>query len=156
MLRTKWFRGLVGLVLVAVLAVTSTAQERRKQHPLMELIKQQQAVHVGQSYGEWAEQCFTWDDLEGFNECEVPGRIVEELKKDAEFAELVAQIRQMAPPARNELLRQAGNTFKPTWRQLGRISPAGQTDAGQQAERRVAAAIVGLVRQMLASTRTSN
>lgn len=156
MLRTNWIRRLMGLVLVALFAVTGTAKEPRKQHPLIELIQQQQAVCVGESYGQWAHECFTWRNLETFNREDVPGKIVKKLKEDAEFADLVAQIQEMTPSARSELLRQAAGTYKPTWAQLGRISPAGQTDAGQQAERRVAAAIVGLVRQLLAGPQADN
>lgn len=152
MLRIQWITGLAGLVLVAGLAFTTTAQERRKQHPLVELLKQQQAIHVGESWGPWIGQCFTWEDLKRFKEADVLGQIVAELRDDAKFAEIVSEVRQMAPSARSELLRQAGNTCKPTWRQLGRTSPAGQTDAGQQAERLIAAAVTGLVRQMLPGT----
>jgi len=154
--RNNGIIGFTALALVAFFAVTVTAKDPRKQHPLIELIKQEQAIYVGESYGQWAHECYTWDDLAAFNHDDVPGKIVKKLKADAKFVALVRQIKEMAPSARSELLRQGANTYKPTWAQLGRISPAGQTDAGQQAERRVAAAIVGLVRRLMVGPPAGN
>jgi len=116
---------------------------------LAEIIRRQQHLRVGESTGEQDWQCFDWNDWRAFNEQNVPVAVVKQLGEDAEFKQLVEQIRQMDAAARNRLLVRASKVYKPTWAQLRQVSPAGQTEAGQLAEKRVAEAIVELVRQMI-------
>jgi len=132
-----------------ILATAAQAEQRRQDHPLIALIKQQQRVHVRESWGEWDYQCFTWDDLRWFQKEDVPAEITKKLAKDAKFAAIVRGIKEMKPAERNKLLKRASRTYKPTWAQLGRITRAGQTDAGQEAERLIAGAIVQLVTRTL-------
>jgi hypothetical protein len=54
----------------------------------------------------------------------------------------------MGPGAREKLLNEGMNTYKPTWALRKEISPNGQTEAGQKAERLIAEAIVDLVREL--------
>jgi hypothetical protein len=116
---------------------------------LVAVIRQQQWLHVRESWGEQDWQCFTWADLRNFKADNVPGAVVEVLKADPQFEQLVGQIRALGSSTRSYVLARALRTYKPTWAQLGRVTSAGQTDAGQQAEQEIARAVVDLVRQML-------
>lgn len=116
---------------------------------LVAVIRQQQRLHVRESWGEEDWQCFTWTNLRDFQAGNAPGTVVDVLNADPQFGQLVGEIGAMSASARTYLLARALRTYKPTWAQLGRVTPAGQTDAGQTAEQEIARAVVGLVRQML-------
>jgi hypothetical protein len=130
-------------------ASPSSLETQYDEHPLIKLIRSEQNKHVGVSTGTEAAQCFTTDDLRNFKREDVPGQVTARLKKASEFAALVGQIRLMAPADRSRLLSRASKTFKPTWQQLGKITSAGQTDAGQEAERLLAKAITQLAVELL-------
>jgi hypothetical protein len=144
MLRTRWTVGVAAWLVGVGLGVVACGQTPPREHALIALIKQQQRIHVGESSGEWHYQCFTWESLARFKSDDVPGGIIKTLKKDPAFAQIARGVAKMSGQDRNRLLRQARATYKPTWRQLGRISGEGQTDAGQAAERLIAAAIADL------------
>lgn len=124
---------------------TRTPQEIK----LIQTIKQQQQMHVGDSWGTQDWQCFTDQEYRMFKAQNVPGWITSQLRKDEAFITLVAEIRKMDVRQRNSMLARAARTYKPTWRQQGHISRSGQTVAGQLAERDIAVAIVRLVKEML-------
>jgi hypothetical protein len=128
-------------------ATVSTSQYA--QHPLIKLIIREQRTYIRDSWGQLDYQCFTSDDLARFKSVNVPRQVTERLKTDAEFLSLVREIGQLSSGARSQLLSRAYRTYRPTWRQLGRISRAGQTVAGQQAERLMAKAIADLVGELL-------
>ena len=119
-----------------------------KRDKLIEIILKEQRDNVRESYGELAGQNFTAKDLEDFKKAGTPANITARLKTDAEFLEIVLAIKQMSPTERQKLLHRGVNTFKPTWQQLGRIDRAGQSKAGQMAERMIAEAIVNLVKEL--------
>lgn len=119
-----------------------------KPDKLIEIILKEQRDNVRESYGELAGQNFTAKDLEDFKKAGTPANITARLKTDAEFLEIVLAIKQMPPTERQKLLLRGVNTFKPTWEQLGRIDRAGQSKAGQMAERMIAEAIVNLVKEL--------
>jgi len=116
---------------------------------LVAVIRQQQRLHVRESWGEDDWQCFTWANLREFQADNVPGTVLRALNTDPQFEQLVSEIGTMSDSARSYLLARALRTYRPTWAQLGRVTSAGQTEAGQQAEREIARAAVGLVRQTL-------
>jgi hypothetical protein len=118
---------------------------------LLKLIRETQLTHVGISEGPEDYQCFTWEDLKESKASNVPAMVASTLRNDPEFLAVVDQIRQMTAADRNRLLHRASLTCKPTWARLGRITPEGQTVAGQQAELLLARAIVGLVRELLSN-----
>ncbi|NQU22131.1 MAG: hypothetical protein HQ567_12680 [Candidatus Nealsonbacteria bacterium] len=119
-----------------------------KNHALLRLIKDQQRLHVGDSWGQYDYQCFDFVDHQRFLQS-VPADMTRHLRKDEQFLDLVVQIKKMQAPEREALLRQALRTFRPTWAENGRISRDGQTVAGQHAERLVAQMIVDLVKSLL-------
>ena len=128
--------------------VQKTAPER-----LIALIQSLQAEHVRDSYGLEGGQCFTAMDLKKFQADRVPAQIVARLRSDTDFIAIVNGLKSLPPTDRSALLARARATYKKTWADLGldpRIAPAdalrkGQTDAGQEAERSIARAVVDLV-----------
>ena len=119
-----------------------------KPDKLLAIIREQQQKNVRLSYGEAASDNFTSADLANFIREKRTLKIVEELKRDNEFLDTVIAIKSMPAPERQRLLESALNTYKPTWQQLGRIDPKGQTAAGQQAEKMIAETIVNLVKDL--------
>jgi hypothetical protein len=123
---------------------------------LISVIKDKQHQTVGDSTGTLDYQCFTHAKLAAFDKQGVPNQIASELKKDAGFVQLTLAIRAMEPAARQQLLRRAASTYRPSWAQLG-LEPAtsnstklltGQTTAGSTAEREIAEAITNLVKDL--------
>jgi hypothetical protein len=123
---------------------------RPRPDTLMRVIQDEQQKAVKRSYGELAGQNFSEDNLRSFTTDKVPARVVSELRSDNRFLDLVLAIKCMPPSQRQALLRRARATYKPTWADLGRVDPKGQTEAGQKAEKQIAEAIVGLVESLVA------
>ncbi len=126
-------------------AIPQDNEGRKAIAELRALIRKQQRLNVRESYGEWAYQCFTWIDLDEFKSAEKPAQIARSLKSSSEIARIVSIIKVVPIETRNKLLDECRRPLRPTWAQLGRISSEGQTEAGQQAERLIADAIVDMV-----------
>lgn len=116
---------------------------------LDQIIREQQRRYVRESYGIWAHQCFTDADLEQFKRDATVHRIASHLKHDRGFIAVVLNIKEMAQDARRKLLESSVKPLHPTWAQLGRITPEGQTEAGQVAEIMIAKGIVDVVEELL-------
>jgi hypothetical protein len=136
---------------------SATATTKGNPERLIDLIQQLQHEHVRDSFGVQAGQCFTDKDLARFKADRVTAELVGQLKDDKDFLAIVDSIRGMGSAERTKLLDRAQQTYKKTWAELG-YDPAtsppaklreGQTDAGQEAERSIAEAVVELVRQKL-------
>lgn len=121
---------------------------------LIEFIKQKQHFYIGESTGEEAWQCVTWDDLQMFRADVASGGIPKEIKADKEFHVVAEGIGELTSSQRNVAYARARRTYKPTWAQIGGISARGQTVAGQIAERELAGLIVDLAQEYL--TKTTN
>jgi len=109
-----------------------------------DVIRWQQRTHVKVSTGTLAHEAFTDDDLHTFKARKVPGRVVAAIAGTDDF-EAVRQTFEAAPPAERErILRVARTVGRPTWREMGFIDREGrgQTEAGREAERLLAEAIV--------------
>jgi len=115
---------------------------------LIEIITKQQHDNVRESYGESAGQNFTERDLDNFIKKGKLADITAQLKTDAEFLDVMLAIKRMPASERQKLLNKGLNTHRPTWEQLGGINKEGQTKAGQDAERMIAAAIVKLATEL--------
>lgn len=116
---------------------------------LIDIIKSAQRRHVRDSWGERASECFTDRDLDKFHDSKIPTKVADDLRTDKRFQSTIQAIRSLPPQQRDELLDRAASSYKPTWAQLGRIDRAGQTEAGQQAEKEIAAGIVAFVKEQL-------
>jgi hypothetical protein len=124
---------------------------------LIDIISQLQVEYVRESFGLQSGQCFTDVDFKKFMHEKTPDKIVEGLRSDQDFIAVVNAIRDMNSERRSALLDRARGHYKRTWAELGldpRTTSAnelrrGQTDAGQQAEKLIAEAVVDLVRQMI-------
>lgn len=114
---------------------------------LIEYVKGKQKQYVRESYGEMAHQCFTDDDLDRFIHKRVVDRITQEIDNDPVFDDIVLAVKNLSEYEQAALLDSASKTYKPTWAQMGSINIAGQTEAGQKAEKMIAEAICNLVRK---------
>ncbi len=117
---------------------------------LIDVIRKEQSSNVRESSGEWADQCFTEADLARFWAQRIPTQIVASLSTDQDFGRIADAIRAMPTDQRRQLLGKAARTYHPTWAQLGRKDSSGQTEAGQTAERAIAARITDLARKRAA------
>jgi hypothetical protein len=122
---------------------------KAKPSKLADFIRTEQSKYVKESFGEEAYESFTQKDLDSFTKEKRPAQIVAELRHNNEFLDIVRAIKAMPPAERQRLLASSRELSHPTWRELGRISREGQTDAGQQAERMIAKAIVAEVERLL-------
>jgi hypothetical protein len=113
---------------------------------LRKIIQKQQLDNVRESYGIWDDECFTWADLKRWKETNRPQQIAARLKESKDIANIAAAIRLLSEDERNTLFARLQRPLRPTWAQLGEIDKAGQTDAGQFAEKMIADSIVDLVR----------
>jgi hypothetical protein len=123
---------------------------------LIDVVRLEQAACVGESVGPWAHQTFTVVRLKKFQEENVVGQITQLLKSDKDFLSIVAAIKPLSITERQELLRQAGRTYLPTWEELG-LDPtinsadelkAGTSVAGQQAQKLVAEGIANMAESL--------
>ncbi len=116
---------------------------------LVNIIKEQQKSYVKESRGESSSESFTIEDLAQFDKSKTLATIINQLKRDNRFIDIVLSVKQMKPSKRQELLLRCSQIARPTWKQLGKISPDGQTEAGQKAEKQIASAIVDLVKNLI-------
>jgi hypothetical protein len=124
--------------------ITSTVSPEE----LLVVIKSQQQSEVKESYGEYRGQNFSDEDLKAFKEKNTPQAVAERLRRDGHFIDVVLAIKRMEPGARQQLLGVGVQTYRKTWAELGRMSREGQTEAGQEADRLIAKAIVDLVKEL--------
>lgn len=124
-----------------------------KPEELITIIKIQQKKYVKESWGTHAYQCFTDDDLKKFEDDKVPIKIVEKLKTDNKFIDIVLAIKDMTPSDWQDLKERSLSTYKRTWTELGKVDREGQTEAGQKAEKMIAEAIVDLVIEFIKKSR---
>jgi hypothetical protein len=122
---------------------------------LIAIIQKMQLEHVHASTGESAQQAFTAVELEAF--VGKVQEIVDVLRYDDHFRKVVSAVAELDPQKREELLKRADQPLRRTWANLGEVSPGGQTEAGNKAERLVASSVVKLTKELigehLASTR---
>jgi hypothetical protein len=115
---------------------------------LAKITQKQQKANVRESFGELAHECFTWDDLNKFVRAKTAEQIARRLQGDADFIRIVTALRALSPTERSVVLEACRKPFRPTWAQLGRISSAGTTVAGQMAEQMIADAIVKMASEL--------
>ena len=150
---------LVALMVVLAISVSTQAAAQvvlptkvasaKSVDALIELIRYAQKQNVRESWGEKAYESFTDQDLDKFHDADIPKKIVQELRRDKKFIAVLQSLKSLNRQQREELLDRAASTYKPTWAQIAKIDRRGQTDAGQQAEKEIAAAITALTREML-------
>jgi len=117
---------------------------------LITIIEELQRSEVKQSQNEFIN--FSADDLEHFKNNKVAEGAALSLKTDPHFLDVVSAIRKADPSSRSTLLRTADKPLRKTWRELGRITTEGQTDAGQEAEKFIAKSVLELARELVGLT----
>jgi hypothetical protein len=116
---------------------------------LIEIIKNQQLSNVRKSYGEAAGQNFSDRDLNEFVRQGRDRAIADNLKNNNDFLTALLALKHMNPTDRQHLFTQSVTTYRQTWAELGRIDPKGQTEAGQEADKMIAKAIVELATDLI-------
>lgn len=114
---------------------------------LIEFIQEYQTRYVKKSTGTYSYNCFTDNDLEIFYKRNTLNDIEQDLSKNGEFLALVLAIKELSPGQWAEIKSAALLIFKPTYGEVGgpKSDGSAQTEAGQQAERKVGETIVALV-----------
>lgn len=113
---------------------------------LLDIVKTAQETHVKASWGELAGQSFTDADLQAFQSRGRAQIIAAGIAETQQFQSVVRALRSLDQLAQQKLLESARQPLHPTWQEMGYISRDGQTDAGQMAERLIAAEIVDRVK----------
>ena len=113
---------------------------------LIEIIKDKQKKYVKISRNDY--DCFTSENLKSFKEKKTQDQIVTDLMNECSFIDLIISIKKMDATKRQELLNSCSKIAKPTWTEIGEMTPEGQTNDGQEAELLIADAIVSKVREM--------
>ena len=116
---------------------------------LIEIVKTMQNQYVKASYGELAHQCFNEDDLNKFMQSNANEKIIADLKRNNRFVDILLAIKDLPASKQQVLIQVTESTYKPTWAELGKIDPMGQTDEGQKAEKKISKTIADLVRDLL-------
>jgi hypothetical protein len=116
---------------------------------LINFIKNKQNKYVRKSYSE--NDCFTDVDLKNFKANKIPAKVVSELRTDKRFLQLIEEIKKISVEEREKLFANGLKTFANTWAENGRIDSTGQTDAGQEAQKLICAAIVNLTKQLVSA-----
>jgi hypothetical protein len=93
--------------------------------------------------------CFTNEDYAAFKSDEITKKVVQRLENDDIFRAIARTIAGFDTANRNQINNEARLSFKKTWAQLGKITPQGQTEAGQKAEREIAIAIADLLQKLV-------
>ncbi len=116
---------------------------------LIQLIIEQQKLFVRQSYGESATECFTWDDLDRFKQENTIAKIQRNLEENNKFRDLVSMLIELPDRKRRDIFQKGKCVFKKNWGELGEITIAGQTDAGQKTKKMIADTIVELAKEQV-------
>lgn len=117
---------------------------------LFPLIAELQRTYVRESFGVLEGENFSDDDLAAFRADAVPRAVADSLRRDAAFLAIVLGLQSLDAVERQQLLQCARRPLRRTWREIGHITPEGQTEAGNEAERLLAAAVAGLAEELSA------
>jgi len=115
----------------------------------LNFIRAQQQEHVGNSCGTLAHECFTTMDLSYFRSGKVAETLRHDLTTDGNFLQLMLAVQSKGTAFWENLAVRGRSTYKKTWAQIGKITCAGQTDAGQLAEKSIAGTVVGAAADLL-------
>lgn len=137
---------LISLACAGCDALAATWPDRQNRTPpemLTDVVRWQQRLHVRESTGELASECFTDVDFAAFRRANVPGQVVTQIKAAADFGVITAALRALPRGEQMTALRAARQVARPTWREMGYIDRQGrgQTEAGHAADLQIARAI---------------
>ncbi len=121
----------------------------RSPDSLTTIIADLQRTHVRESFGEFAGQNFSAEDLARFESDAVPDVIADSLRRDARFLSTILGLKAADAADQQAILRAANRPLRRTWAEIGAVSREGQTEAGNRAERMIAAAVVALAQELL-------
>ncbi len=113
---------------------------------IITIVEIKQDRHIRKSYRE--EDCFTWADLDDLKSSDKLGRMIENLNGNSHFLKMVLETNKLSPEDWNALKERTLNTYLPTWDELGKVGPEGQTQAGQEGQKLIAKMVVDLVTKL--------
>jgi len=102
---------------------------------------------VRESSGTYAYECFTDADYAEFQKNKVAEKTAVELMGKPDMQAAMAALRKLPASDAGKLLEQWRQPLHKTWAELGMISAAGQTEAGQRAEIDIANAIINMIQK---------
>ncbi len=116
---------------------------------LLEIVHNQQRLNVPESTGPADYECFTEADLETFIKNREAHQVASALKMDANYIRSVIELANYPKYMQSNVLNNINIPFRKTWGELNKITPEGQTQAGQEAELLIANAIVEQTQMLL-------
>jgi hypothetical protein len=102
-------------------------------------------ANVKESSGIYHHECFTDADYALFRGNKTSERVAAECLGKPEVRQAITALRAMSTAEQQEVFELWRRPLRKTWAQLGRVSPEGQTSAGQRAEIDIADAIMNAV-----------
>ena len=118
-------------------------------------IREAQRIHVKESWGEQAGECFAEEDYQLFKRERRAEKIAAEVVRLPEVRAAILTLQSTPEQERRRISDTWRKPLRKTWADLGRITREGQTEAGQRAELDIANAIVNLVlKQCIAGARS--
>lgn len=102
---------------------------------------------VRDSYSEM--DCYTQKDLDDLKLKDGPRKVAAALERNDQFRKAVDKVRAMPLGERGSYLRQCRLPLRRTWREIGRVSSEGTTDAGREAELLIAGTITDAAERLL-------
>jgi hypothetical protein len=149
-MRSTAFQVVVTLAVLMMPIACRNSEGAVRGSTLREIVENEIRDHVRQSWGELRGQNFSDEDYDRFKRDDIPGQIVAQLRTNKVFHAALTKVRAMTPEERTSYLKRCRAPLRKTWAELGEISRAGTTEAGQKAELDIANAIVDLAQTMLA------
>lgn len=145
--------GIVSVGLFAALAIAALGQGdvSKTRDELTSFIKSVQLKNVKKSTAPDVSHCFTEVDLDKFKQDGRAEAAAKAALTTPEGRHALASVRALPIRDRASVLADGRKVCRPTWADLGGITPdgSGQTDAGQQADLLVAEQIVSLISAQL-------
>jgi hypothetical protein len=150
--RLSYLEGVVDVVRDGGPSQPSPAASRQsagRPDAVLTVIAELQRTYVRASYGEMAGQNFSDQDLARFEADGVVTRIVDSLRHQPAFRSAVLDLQAADEALQRDILLRASRPLRRTWAEIGAITPDGQTEAGNRAERLIGAAVAALCRELL-------
>jgi len=110
-------------------------------------IAAEQKSHIRESHGTYAYECFTDADYTNFQQNKVADELTSELMAKTNIQAAILTLRKMPSDEIDKTLDQWRQPLHKTWRELGKISAEGQTEAGQSAEIVIANTIINAIQK---------
>jgi len=145
------------VILSLIVCLPLMAQTKPAPSDLLTIVTREQVAVTGYSTGTDAYNCYTDVQRQAFERSRGWTKIVARLKADSQFRAVVAEIGELNPSDREQLLLKVQGTRRPTYAEFGGIDlPSGRrstTEAGAYVESLISREIVKAVQEVMAVSR---